>query len=652
MLSTARRKGFVGRWAEQELFRRAIDPSDDKTAPFKVLYIHGPGGIGKSALLRIFAEIAKDAQSGVVRIDGREVQTNRWTMVRNMASAQRTSGRSVLLIDTYEMMIALDAWIREDLIPELPADVVVVLACRYPPASGWRDDPGWRELCEVLPLRPLSNSDAEMYLAQAPMSAADRREVLALAAGNPLVLTLACDLTLRGTRSVPERLTAPDVVAKLIAGLVDAVPGPAHRRALQVCAWARATTEALLRDVLGVGDAAELFDWLCNQPYVEAGSHGLYPHDAVRAALVADLAWRDPAAAEALNLAVRRNAVARARSAIREESDRGLRDLLFCWRHDPTVRPYYDWASFGSVVGEPARPVDRDEIHGIVARFSGATNADLIRYWFDRQLGAFVVYRRGGVVQSFLCKLVLHEIAEEELQRDPLCAAAWRWSRRQGVDRHEPVVLDRCMLDRDAGELVSPGVVLAAEAAARHLMTRPNLTHDFVVCIDPNFWAPFYSRIGFRRIAELTTTLGGQELATFVHDWRVPDVPDVWRDVPVVRHVPTSSSEPDPAFVVAVRDALKGIFRPDHLARSALLDTSLAATGPELRQVLAEAIGSLRSDPRDQKLFRALDRTYLHPAPTQEIAAELLGLPFSTYRRHLAQGVQRLVAVLWAVSSQ
>jgi len=46
-------------------------------------------------------------------------------------------------------------------------------------------------------------------------------------------------------------------------------------------------------------------------------------------------------------------------------------------------------------------------------------------------------------------------------------------------------------------------------------------------------------------------------------------------------------------------------------------------------------------------LFRALEATYLHPAPTQEAAAELLDIPFSTYRRHLTSGIQRLTEILW-----
>jgi hypothetical protein len=44
-----------------------------------------------------------------------------------------------------------------------------------------------------------------------------------------------------------------------------------------------------------------------------------------------------------------------------------------------------------------------------------------------------------------------------------------------------------------------------------------------------------------------------------------------------------------------------------------------------------------------------IDRTFVRAAPTQEAAAEVLGLPFSTYRRHLATALDELVELLWAV---
>ncbi len=70
-------------------------------------------------------------------------------------------------------------------------------------------------------------------------------------------------------------------------------------------------------------------------------------------------------------------------------------------------------------------------------------------------------------------------------------------------------------------------------------------------------------------------------------------------------------------------------------------------TSEVLKSIIKKAAETLQSHPRDKKLFRALDQTYLHPAATQEAAAELLDLPFSTYRRHLTNGVQHLAEILW-----
>ena len=66
-----------------------------------------------------------------------------------------------------------------------------------------------------------------------------------------------------------------------------------------------------------------------------------------------------------------------------------------------------------------------------------------------------------------------------------------------------------------------------------------------------------------------------------------------------------------------------------------------------LQNLLKQAVESLQSSPRDEKLYRAVYRTYLNPAPTQEQAAELLGLPFSTYRRHLKAEMTRVADILW-----
>jgi hypothetical protein len=66
-----RRRLFVGRTREVELFRAALDQPEP---PFSVLYVHGPGGIGKASLLDVFAASAEECGVRLVRVDGRELE--------------------------------------------------------------------------------------------------------------------------------------------------------------------------------------------------------------------------------------------------------------------------------------------------------------------------------------------------------------------------------------------------------------------------------------------------------------------------------------------------------------------------------------------------------------------------------------------------
>jgi TolB-like protein len=107
-------------------------------------------------------------------------------------------------------------------------------------------------------------------------------------------------------------------------------------------------------------------------------------------------------------------------------------------------------------------------------------------------------------------------------------------------------------------------------------------------------------------------------------------------------------------FESAVKDALRHYTQPDLLAGSELLRAQAltrsgrgAATPQNLRTLLAETARALFASERDQRFYRILDLTYFNPAPKQEAAAERLGLSFSTYRRHLNTGVDRLVEWLW-----
>jgi adenylate cyclase len=107
-------------------------------------------------------------------------------------------------------------------------------------------------------------------------------------------------------------------------------------------------------------------------------------------------------------------------------------------------------------------------------------------------------------------------------------------------------------------------------------------------------------------------------------------------------------------FETAVKDALRHYTQADLLAGNLLLYSRLltrsessVSTPQSLRSLLEATAKTLFASERDQRLYRVLDLTYFNPAPKQEAAADRLGLSFSTYRRHLISGVDRLVAWLW-----
>jgi hypothetical protein len=193
----------------------------------------------------------------------------------------------------------------------------------------------------------------------------------------------------------------------------------------------------------------------------------------------------------------------------------------------------------------------------------------------------------------------------------------------------------------------------------------PNLAWDYLTMCEPDAWDDFFALADLHRVPAADFELGGLRFGVFAHDYRVRPVDeliDLWVERSLAQD-PTLQASPGPQvqvlsqaeFTDAVRQALRDLLRPDLLDRNPLLGTRLLhghegeepPDASKLQELMRTAIGTLRQQPRDDKLLRAIERTYVDPAPTQEAAAARLGLPFSTYRRHLTRGIERIVAWLW-----
>jgi hypothetical protein len=450
--------------------------------------------------------------------------------------------------------------------------------------------------------------------------------------------------------------------------LVEVVPSELHRHALEVCALARVTTEARLREVLGLEDAHELFTWLRELSFVESGLDGVYPHDLARDALEADLRWRDPDGYRRVFRGIRGHINSRLQTTRGQEQQRAIADAKYLFRRLPDVLSPVDWDAWGQQYPEPARPEDREPILDLILTWEGEASAAIAVRWWERQPeGFFVVRGQDGAVGGLLALLDLTRASTWDIAADPGARAAWDYAERHAAARpSETVTQSRFIIDRESYQGPSPTLNATPVLTFQRYLATPNLAWDFLALAEPERWDAYFAAADMPRAAGADFWVGGRRYGLFAHDFRQVPV-DALLELVTERALaqdltpfPPSVKPPllvlsQPEFDDSVRQALRDLRRPDLLGRNPLLRTRLVhdRAGDEepsaatVEALVCAAVEILGEHPRDDKLWRAVERTYVRPAATQERAAAALGLPFSTYRRHLSQGVDRVVAWLW-----
>jgi len=429
-------------------------------------------------------------------------------------------------------------------------------------------------------------------------------------------------------------------------------------------------TEALLSAMLGLPEVHELFEWLRGLSFIEAGAQGIFPHDLAREALVNDLHWRNPDWYAELHHRARTYYAARLQAVGPLEKQLILYDYIYLHRDNPMVRPFYEWQGSGSALPDKAHPDDWPVLREMVAGFEGKESAKLLDHWLERQPDVFLVFR-GSDHQpcGFTAFLALEQMASEDADADPAARKAWNFvQKRANLREGETATLFRFWMVRDTYQAVAPIQSQIFVNMVRHYLTTPGLVYTLLPCREPDFWAPMFAYADLARMEELDFAVDGQRYGVYGHDWRaVP--PLAWLALMGEREMNAAPiTPPKPVeqvivldadkFAEAVREALKSLHRPLALRESPLLRSRLvvnrvglqAETGQRvdaLQQAIREAGDLLRAAPRDVKFFRVLHHTYFQPATTQEMAAEVLDLPFSTYRRHLKSAIERLTEYLW-----
>jgi hypothetical protein len=418
--------------------------------------------------------------------------------------------------------------------------------------------------------------------------------------------------------------------------------------------------------------AQELFEWLRGLSFIESRRSGLFPHDLTREALTADLRWRNPDWYAELHRRARTFYNQRLSQSSPDIQQQILLDYVYLHRDNPMVKPFMEWQASGSLLAEAAQPADLPALVEMVELHEGPESASLAGEWLRLQPRGVTVWRDAqGRPAGFLSMIALEKANPEQIRPDPAARAASEYLKRQTPLRPgESAIYIRFWMARDTYQEVSGIQSLAFISMVRYYLTTPGLAFAFLPCAEPDFWAPVMTYGNLSRLAEMDFVTDGRRYGVYGHDWRKTP-PMAWlatlaeteitnapRALPVPRPDEQLIVLSQEEFISAVRAALRDYPRPDLLAGNPLLRSRLVIDESgttssdfqaveKLRALIREAANTMQAIPRDAKLYRAIYHTYLQPAPTQEIAAEILDLPFSTYRRHLKTGITRLTVILW-----
>ena len=524
-VGAARRRAFVGREPELTYFDRLVHDPHAETA---VVFVHGPGGVGKSTLLRRFADECADHGIPALRLDARDLAPTPEAITAALApmaepelpAGSRPSGRRVLLIDTFELLAPLEAFVRDRVLAALPADTLVVVAGQLPPSTAWLTDPGWSALIATLPLANLSPAESDDYLGRRNVPPDQRDAAVAFTRGHPLALALVSEVVRTRGSFAPQQ--APDVVKALVDQLMQAVPSAEHRLALEATSQVRVLTAPLLAALLEDADATGLFDWLRRLPIVELGPGGLRLHDLAADVLDAELRWRDPPHYRQLHDRARRFFLDRLSAADPAEQSTAMMDLIFL--HEE-LRPYLQPGAVATnaLRLDAATSADAPAILAIIARHEGDESAAIASAWLAAQPDAWSVVRAlDGTVAGLLCALAIEDRAATAGVADPAIAAAYtELARHAPLRQGERCTLIRYWMSAEGYQGVSPAQSLVTVQIGRHYVTTAGLAVSLVSFADPEPWAAATEYSDQQRMPAADFTVGARRYASFGHDWRV-----------------------------------------------------------------------------------------------------------------------------------
>jgi len=500
---------LVGRRAEFERLARLTVAGGPR-----VTFVHGVAGIGKSSLLAAFSTRARTGGVNVIALDCRSLEpTDRGVraalagvldvdssdLATISARLARARGATVILLDHYEVLRLVDTWLRQSLVPGLPANVRLLIAGREPPVAAWM---AISDSTDRLLLDSLDSQDAIRLFVSLGIPTARAERLNRIVHGHPLAIRLAAAAAVDRPDLGIGDIAASAVLDELTRLFLADVDDPITREALEATSVVRRTTTSLLQALMPDRSPRDVFDRLRALPFVEVRQDGLGIHEAVQDSVAGYLKSTDPVRYRAYRRAAWHRLRDEVRSAPTAELWRYTADMLYLIEN-PVVREAFFPSGAQSLTVEPARPEDARSITFIARRHDGTAAAESLAAWYRRAPHAFSVVRdRDGVTVAFFCLLTRAEIFDASID-DPVVAG---WRRHLGS--HPPpagqeVLGFRRWLDLEHGERPSNSQAASwLDVKRTYMQLRPNLRRIYTVVEEPAIYLPIVLKLGFRPLGE------------------------------------------------------------------------------------------------------------------------------------------------------
>ncbi|HYQ15811.1 MAG TPA: ATP-binding protein, partial [Polyangiaceae bacterium] len=534
-LGQLRRRHFVGRQRELDQLARCAEPEGPA-----VLFVHGIGGIGKSALLEVLQDRLRASGVRTLYLDARHFEpTPRgfWRALGaelglggsrgELAAAEaeelplqvadaltRAPGISALVLDHYELARLLDAWLCTQFVPELPARVRLIVAGRHPPTAAWSRTTALLQSCW---LGGLDDADSRALLENRRAPARVMPGIMKFAQGHPLALELALAAAAERPAFDFEAAERCRVIALLAELFLRDLADSEVRAALEAACVVRHASRSFLASLLGADAASRSLERLGELGFIERTAEGVSVHPSVRQALEGELRATDPIRHRELRRAAWQHLRRALPSVGRAHSWQHAADALFLLEQD-LIREAFFPTAHGSVVVQRAQAHDWPEVASICSAYDSAEGAAVIEAYFrDALQDVHVARSERGEVVAFYVLSKSDQVSESLLARDTLLA---RW-----VADHPRPAAPALLLRR---LLARPDRATRAEAHAacvldlkRTYIENPSTTRLYAATSDVSDH-PEWEPLGFREQPHLSSAglaRGGGPHSTFCLDF-------------------------------------------------------------------------------------------------------------------------------------